>query len=162
MAPGMSNNQDELLIVDPDLGRKRKAESERQRHFVLGASLFHYVGGAKGVPGYRKPFMKAASQRRLDSNILRSYIQQHGPFVPSKAARRAYLQDQPPDGTIQWWRQLASSEMIARASPHIKIGIPRIVEALLNPVEKRVRGLPYLPCKLPKHHSTPNCNLLLD
>ena len=55
--------------------------------------------------------------------------------------RREYLKAHPPDGSMQWWVDLANSEMVSSASHHIRARIVRLVRQITNKCRAPIRKL---------------------
>ena len=66
-----------------------------------------------------------------------------GPFAPTCEARRHYLHAHPPDGSIKWWVDLAGSEMIENATPHIRNRVLNRVENIQDPTVYGGRKVPF-------------------
>ena len=134
--------------TDQNSAQVVQRERSRQCAFLLQSWLFRDVK-TEQVPGYQEPGryshknaeVSAARQHRITANrvLERGYIQAHYPYAPSRDARMQYLRAQPPDGSIEWWVALASSNEIQQAAAHIRVEIQRLVEVIQDPAAKHPR-----------------------
>ena len=116
--------------------------------FLLQGWVFTHVE-TEQVPEYQEPGryshknaeVSAARQHRITANrvLKREYIQAHYPYAPSHDARMQYLRAQPPDGSVEWWVALASSDEIQQAAAHIRVEIQRLVGVIRDPATKHPR-----------------------
>ena len=71
--------------------------------------------------------------------LEREYIQAHYLYAPSHDTRMQYLRAQPPDGSVEWWVALASSDEIQQAAAHIRVETQRLVGVIRDPAAKHPR-----------------------
>ena len=134
--------------TDKNAAQVVQRERSRQCAFLLQGWVFTHVE-TEQVPGYQEPGryshknaeVSAARQHRITANrvLEREYIQAHYPYAPSHDARMQYLRAQPPDGSVEWWVALASSDEIQQAAAHIRVEIQRLVGVIRDPAAKHPR-----------------------